>query len=583
MSNLVDLSREFQLDSQAHQAVLKELDSLCQMFSLTVAELRYKWESFALSLMKGNEKPTIDLLRQLRKNLEKQVNQPSTKTNNLNRKARPAPSRMLSSLASDFMDVDSNQEDSLDQFMTNLTQGTSVYAKPTPSTHANLAPIAPTLNLQASQSTSSFSERKGTNVIDLQLNPQLSFRSGPSAKPTITNSHPKILRYRYMFEKIRNKAEMLDDQIDYMADIIQEANQWEEGYGNPTRTTQGSIKAVGRICNEANQGKLNHTSVMLESSRTLGLGKRVKLDLTRIPDFSLFPGQIVGFQGNNMTGKSFVVEQIVTPPLPERIQAEEMGRNVDVLVASGPFTLDSDLSFEPLVELLQTCVATQPDVLLLMGPFLSTSHPTIAKGDIDELPEDLFQREITSRLNQLAQAQPDTKIVLMPHANDIVHEWPLFPQPSLSAKALQLDPSILLLPNPSVISINGTTLAMANVDILMALGQQECSKASGSQDRLARLSHHILQQRSFYPLYPTAPDVIIDADQMAMVQLTTLPDILVLPSHLKHFAKVVDDVICMNPGHLCKSQSGGTYARIALPAKQHVKQHEHIRVDLIKI
>lgn len=50
--------------------------------------------------------------------------------------------------------------------------------------------------------------------------------------------------------------------------------------------------AVGRICCEDLAGKLNEQSVMLETSRYMGMGKRVKLQLGDIPAFSFFPGQV---------------------------------------------------------------------------------------------------------------------------------------------------------------------------------------------------------------------------------------------------------------------------------------------------
>lgn len=43
---------------------------------------------------------------------------------------------------------------------------------------------------------------------------------------------------------------------------------------------------------------------------------------------------------------------------------------------------------------------------------------------------------------------------------------------------------------------------------------------------------------SFYPLFPTALGDALDADQMAYLQLSVKPDLLVLPSQLKHFSKV---------------------------------------------
>lgn len=59
-----------------------------------------------------------------------------------------------------------------------------------------------------------------------------------------------------------------------------------------TISVQSNIMAVGRICCEDVEGKLNEQSIMLESSRFMGMGKRVKLNLGNLSGFSLFPGQV---------------------------------------------------------------------------------------------------------------------------------------------------------------------------------------------------------------------------------------------------------------------------------------------------
>lgn len=50
--------------------------------------------------------------------------------------------------------------------------------------------------------------------------------------------------------------------------------------------------AVGRICCDASEGKLNPQSIVLETSRDLGMGKRVQMDIRRLEQYSLFPGQV---------------------------------------------------------------------------------------------------------------------------------------------------------------------------------------------------------------------------------------------------------------------------------------------------
>ena len=65
-----------------------------------------------------------------------------------------------------------------------------------------------------------------------------------------------------------------------------------------------------------------------------------------------------------------------------------------MLVASGPYTTNEDLSYEPLAELLRTCRRHSPHVLLLLGPFVDAEHPLIASGACDEPFEALFASKV---------------------------------------------------------------------------------------------------------------------------------------------------------------------------------------------
>jgi DNA polymerase alpha subunit B len=48
---------------------------------------------------------------------------------------------------------------------------------------------------------------------------------------------------------------------------------------------------VGRICSE-DEGKLSQQSIVLEVSRSVGSGGRIKLNIDDISTYSLFPGQV---------------------------------------------------------------------------------------------------------------------------------------------------------------------------------------------------------------------------------------------------------------------------------------------------
>jgi DNA polymerase alpha subunit B len=44
----------------------------------------------------------------------------------------------------------------------------------------------------------------------------------------------------------------------------------------------------------------------------------------------------------------------------------------------------------------------------------------------------------------------------------------------------------------------------------------------------------------------------------------TTPDILITPSDLVQFAKVIDGCVCINPGTIIKSDAGGTYCSVTV-------------------
>ena len=86
---------------------------------------------------------------------------------------------------------------------------------------------------------------------------------------------------------------------------------------------------------------------------------------------------------------------------------------------------------------------------------------------------------------------------------------------------------------------------------------------SGSSDRLARLTKHLLSQRSFYPSSPPAEDVHVDYPHYEhYAMLPVFPHVLVTPSDLRYFLKDVNHCCCVNPGRLAKGQIGGSFAKL---------------------
>ncbi|CEP18634.1 hypothetical protein [Parasitella parasitica] len=479
---------------------------------------------------------------------------------------------------SEYGITNDSQDDAVENFMSNMFSTSNIKQnKVLPMTQSN------SLNdTQISQVSSQFLTRKASHVLDGQYNPHLSLRGEYTEDKSIIFNHLQepIKPYRFMFEKTKEKADMMDERIDFIGSLIAKEHQIE-AFANPARASQEPIYAYGRICPDASEGRLNDQSVLLQLSRDVGMGKRVRLNLAKVSDYTLFPGQIVGVFGTNIRGDVFHVEQFLLPPIPKRIESEIATdrKPVEMIIASGPYTLDDDFSYQPLEDLLNKCEQDQPNVILLMGPFVSAKHPKIISGKIESLPDEIFRKRIGRKLEQFLEKSPHSHVLLLPHADDMMQPFPLYPQPPMenTTKHARLHQ----LSNPSQISINGHNISASNIDTLFKLGTEEISRSTEHTDRFSKLIRHILQQHTYYPMFPHAIGDSIDASQLVNIQVSWLPDILILPSQFKHFVKSVDHVVCINPGHLCKSLAAGSYSRVVLYPSTNVD--EQVRVDLFKL
>lgn len=106
-------------------------------------------------------------------------------------------------------------------------------------------------------------------------------------------------------------------------------------------------------------------------------------------------------------------------------------------------------------------------------------------------------------------------------------------------------PNIKLVSNPSVISVNGVRIGVSTADVLRHMAAVELNARTAGQDtdRIARLLRHVIEQASFYPLYPAHPEVPLHTSKYLQCMFhEQTPHVLVMHSQLQHFAKVSDRV-----------------------------------------
>jgi DNA polymerase alpha subunit B len=94
----------------------------------------------------------------------------------------------------------------------------------------------------------------------------------------------KKLSYKPLAMKSSEASEILDDRIDEFAALVQEhLNLEDSAFGSAASQSTSEIVAVGRIASDSLEGRLNASSLVLETSRRMGGGLRIPLQVNSLP------------------------------------------------------------------------------------------------------------------------------------------------------------------------------------------------------------------------------------------------------------------------------------------------------------
>ncbi|KAI0345724.1 DNA polymerase alpha, subunit B [Trametopsis cervina] len=423
-------------------------------------------------------------------------------------------------------------------------------------------------------------------------------------------------KYRYMYEKIVDRSEALDDRIDQFADIVQRHYAISD-LGDPAVPTQEEVTVVGRITFDSDSSpieavKLNEATLTLESSRAMGSGARIPLRFD--PEvkvraarkgrggMGLFPGAIVALRGRNGGGGWFLVSEVLTlPPIGSQEPRALADEPFSMCIASAPFTSDLDLRYEPWQAALRTISTERPDVVLLIGPFIDSTHECIGNGDTDDTPTEMFNKVFLDPLRDFLDSNPGAIALLVPNVKDLLSTHAVFPQDAFESSLVN-DPRIQLLPNPCHFVLNGVVFAVSSVDVLFHLRKEEYfipmsewhsvtpdTHEVSADDVMAGLCCHVLEQRSFYPIFPVphnlSHDVNMDISHFGALTLDSDPDgqeslsVLVLPSRLKQFSKVIQHTTVVNPSYTSK----GIIAALKFETDiANLDMHNQLQVELLR-
>jgi DNA polymerase alpha subunit B len=169
---------------------------------------------------------------------------------------------------------------------------------------------------------------------------------------------------------------------------------------DPVHTASAAdVRVVGRVCADTlGKAQLNANSLLIEGSRATSFGVRVKLDLSLLTEYSLFPGQVVAIRGRNPTGTCVTAHDLIDAlPLAANGDGQQgSGRRVErsacMVVAAGPFVRPEALTFDALAAVLRYCADHKPAALLLVGPFVPDSHSGLLQLRVTF--QELFERQV---------------------------------------------------------------------------------------------------------------------------------------------------------------------------------------------
>ncbi|KAL3460343.1 DNA polymerase alpha subunit B N-terminal-domain-containing protein [Aspergillus heterothallicus] len=634
--------------------ILAELQSIMRVHSITAQELFYRWESYCLRM--GSEETKLDLetvrlfKRDVQENLERQARQGrgGERERDNRRGAMGTPRNVAAGAgAGDVFGM-------LDGLTPGRTTGSAKrkadFASPSAGKFGKGVNGGSPMGVRTTKVSTGgaeglqsipFSERQNPGQVLETINEHLSLPEIPMApfpeariRPA-ANTDLKKFGYKPMAMRLSEASEILDDRIDEFAAIFEKKYEKEDvTFGNAATQSTSEIIAIGRIASDSLEGKLNPASLVLETSRRTGAGRRVPLNVDSIPTVNFFPGQIVALLGINASGNYFSVKEVLPPPLlPPAVSSiptiestndriEDSGVSaLNVMVASGPYTTDDNLDFEPLREICQKAAESYADAVVLMGPFLDIEHPLLASGDFD-LPETdgfdpdtttlttVFRHCIAAPLQKLAAAVPSINIVLVPSVRDAVSKHVSWPQEQLPKKELGLPRQARMVSNPVTFSMNETVIGMCSHDILWELRKEEAWYGTPKDGLLPRLVKYLIEQRHFLPIFPPssrdslprpgiqdglATGAALDVGYFKLGEWWNVrPDILIVPSMLPPFVKVIDSIVVINPGTISKRRAAGTYAQLAIHPRviadderdqKHIshKLYERTRVDINRI
>ncbi|RCN40579.1 DNA polymerase epsilon subunit B [Ancylostoma caninum] len=340
---------------------------------------------------------------------------------------------------------------------------------------------------------------------------------------------------KYALDKASN---VIDAKCERMADFAaacREANPEITGWSIPVAGSTDSEYVYGEIIRDVWEElpiSDQTVSLMIDDEA----GTLIKLDLSRLSEVTVFPGQLVAYFGSFESGDRFEASRQFYPkPFPlSPLGRPPSDENLRVWCASGPFTTAENCSYEPLCDLLGMVKIEQPHVLVLMGPFVDSRNTFIQRPQFPETYENVMNQLMRNIAKALDGCR--TELILQPAPFRDACCDPVFPTPALKI-------------------CSDVCKSMGRVIAHLSKNEWHRSEDQENRDRIARLASHILSQRSLYPLSPPSLPTSLE-ECLKVCSLRSAPHVIIASSVLSASIKNVSGTMVGNPGILARGGSG---------------------------
>jgi len=428
-------------------------------------------------------------------------------------------------------------------------------------------------------------------------------------------------KFRYMFRDDEYIRESSSERVTKLGNILkarlthseskqgmvteEEKEQEDEGgfFTSVDIPGNGVVYLLGRILYERQAD--GSQQLMLEGDLSVSGGNRVKLDISVLDKYSIFPGQTVVVKGVNTSGHEVVAQAIYddfSDPIKKPLVANVLmtkwmdpdsrivtAAPVMLLTACGPFTATNTFDYigSPLQSFAKVVAQKKPTVLILLGPLIDVNNPAVNSVDVT------FQEAAVNLLNSFTKdcCQPGIamQILIAPSILDAHHEL-VFPQPPYfdldDFETPDPDLQILeLMCNPAQFWVNDYFFAVTSYDVLHPLNRQLTyldRTNSRKPTKLDLICEHLIKQRSFYPSL-TGPQ--LDRTFNKDLHLHRSPDVFLTSTNLKYFAiNTPQGTAVLNSRTLARGSGCGAYSQILIqPPQDGMTKEDRLWADIIKI